>query len=97
MIDLDAETLISLPEAAEALPNKPCLTTMHRWRVEGIAGVKLETLKIGHRRYTSREAVRRFITESTAASEREVIQPEMSEVSERTPETERRLRDVGVL
>jgi len=34
---------------------------MHRWALEGSRGVKLESIRIGGFRYTSAEAVQRFI------------------------------------
>ena len=42
---------------------------MWRWRLRGIRGVKLETIKIGGRRFTSAEALARFIEQSTAAAD----------------------------
>ena len=37
------------------------LATLHRWRLHGVRGTKLETCLIGGMRYTSREAIARFI------------------------------------
>lgn len=56
------ENLITLPKAAKLFPCKrPSLTSMHRWALEGSRGVKLESIRIGGFRYTSAEAVQRFI------------------------------------
>ncbi|MBI1348803.1 DUF1580 domain-containing protein [bacterium] len=60
-IDIDSEELIHFPEARSEFPKRPCMQTMHRWRLSGIRGVKLESILVGGLRYTSREAVRRFI------------------------------------
>ncbi len=38
----------------------PHVSTIYRWRLRGIRGVKLETFLIGGRRYTSVEAIERF-------------------------------------
>jgi len=67
MVDLSTEHLLSLPEAASRLPGRPHISTLHRWRQRGVRGVKLETLLLGGRRYTSREALKRFAAATTAA------------------------------
>lgn len=60
-IDITAENLLTLAQAAASLPSQPHVSTCHRWRLRGIRGVKLETCLIGGRRYTSREAIARFV------------------------------------
>ena len=61
-IDYELETIITLGEACKAFPPKGVSTaTLARWIQGGIKGVKLETIVIGHRRLTSREAIQRFI------------------------------------
>ena len=69
MIDTTNEQLLSLREAAASLPTRPHLCTIHRWRLRGIGGVKLGTVKIGGRRYTSAEELDRFIAATTAAAD----------------------------
>jgi len=66
-IDLEHEFLLSLTEAAKTLPGRPSVVTQWRWYSRGIGGVKLETVVIGGRRYTSLEAIARFIAGTTAA------------------------------
>ncbi len=67
-IDIESETVISLGAACrEFPPNGRSNATMARYIQKGIRGVKLETVKIGGRRYTSREAIARFITAQNAA------------------------------
>jgi len=65
MIDL-SESLLTLTSAAQSLPGKPHSSTLHRWRLRGIRGVRLETILIGGVRYTSREALQRFFNATTA-------------------------------
>ena len=65
MIDPVTETLETLAEAARSLPSRPHPSTLHRWRLRGIRGVKLDTILIGGRRYTSREALQRFFAATT--------------------------------
>ena len=59
--DLLSESLLSLPEAARQLPSRPHHSTVWRWAEKGINGVMLETLRIGTRRFTSTEALQRFL------------------------------------
>lgn len=61
MIDPAEESLLTLSEAAELLPGRPHRCTLHRWARGVSGGVRLETLLVGGRRCTSREAVQRFI------------------------------------
>lgn len=67
MIDHTSEELLTFSEAAAALPDRPHVSTVHRWRMRGIKGIKLETIRIGGRRYTSAEALDRFIAAITSA------------------------------
>lgn len=61
-IDTTAEELIHFSKAGKSFPGKkPCLQTLHRWRLRGVRGVKLETCMVGGLRYTSQEAIQRFI------------------------------------
>ena len=65
MIDVFAEQLVSLTEAAGLLPRrrrgrKPAVQTLYRWASHGVRGVRLETIQIGGTRCTSREALQRF-------------------------------------
>ncbi|MCA9171947.1 MAG: DUF1580 domain-containing protein [Planctomycetales bacterium] len=70
MIDIQNEQLLSLAEASREIPGgRVALSTLHRWRLAGIRGIRLETLKCGHRRITSREALERFFAATTAQSE----------------------------
>jgi hypothetical protein len=65
MIDPYGEDLISIAQAAKSLPTRPSVRTVWRWIQKGCRGVKLETVAIGGRRYTSRQAIGRFIAERT--------------------------------
>lgn len=68
MIDAHSETLMDLNEAAKAVPTGTVhRSTIERWRLRGANGVRLETVKIGGRRFTSREALQRFFARTTEA------------------------------
>ena len=62
------EALYPLAIAVErATGQRPHPSTLHRWRLRGIAGVRLETVRVGGRRLCSVEAVRRFVDRVTLA------------------------------
>ena len=61
MIDLSTETLVPWQQAAKFIPGDPHISTLHRWRLRGVRGKKLETLLVGGKRFSSREAITRFI------------------------------------
>jgi hypothetical protein len=61
MIDTATEQLIPLTHAPQAVPHRPHLSTARRWARQGVGGVVLETVMIGGRRFTSREALQRFV------------------------------------
>lgn len=55
------ESLLTLKEAAKLLPRSPHYATLFRWAQKGCRGAKLESVLIGGIRYTSREALDRFV------------------------------------
>lgn len=66
MHDLTTETLVAIQDvhklpifAARKAP--PTLTTIYSWMKKGFRGVKLETTTLGISRFSSVEAVQRFI------------------------------------
>jgi hypothetical protein len=61
MIKFDSGKTLTLREAAALLPGSPNRSTMHRWAHRGIRGVRLATILVGGRRYTTREAIEEFI------------------------------------
>ena len=71
-IDPNSETLLSLTEAAKALPSrrggkKPHVSCLYRWTTAGCKGVILESIQIGGTRCTSKEALARFFEQLTYA------------------------------
>lgn len=62
------EDLIRFSDAAKEFPGRPSLATLHRWRLRGVRGIKLETLLIGGKRFTSFAALDRFARKLTAAT-----------------------------
>ena len=84
--NLFVEELIELARAAADLADssgrKPCLASLRRWAQRGCRGHRLETVFLGNRLMTSRQAIARFLaainggisanapSETTSAAER---------------------------
>lgn len=94
-IDLSRDKLIPLAEAAAALPSRPSATALWRWWKKGVAvpggRVKLETMRIGRRRFTTREAFRRFVESMNADTVPADAEPN------RAATTDAKLKAAGVL
>ena len=69
MIDTNKENIVPLSRAAKIIGQlgipEPHKETMRRWAAQGVRGVVLESFCVGARRYTSRQAVGRFVTATT--------------------------------
>ena len=69
-IDLATEIPITLAEAARTLLGGAVhVSTMHRWRLKGCRGVRLETFLRGGIRHTTTAALERFFAATTAAAD----------------------------
>jgi hypothetical protein len=66
-LDLLAEDRLTLSQAARLL--RLHVGTIHRWRLRGCRGVRLETALLGGIRYTTRQALDRFVAATTAAAD----------------------------
>ena len=56
----DDDQPLSFAEAAKLVPGRPHLSTLHRWRLRGIRGIRLTTCMIGGRRMVTRRQLREF-------------------------------------
>lgn len=60
------EDVLSLAQARnellQATGHRPNKATLYRWCLRGVAGVKLEHIRLGDRILTSRQALTRFIS-----------------------------------
>ena len=77
-IDLKAERLLTLTEAAGLLPRrrrgrKVHASTLSRWALKGNHGVKLETLRFPSGLMTSAEALQRFAEQLSERSQPPVV------------------------
>jgi Protein of unknown function (DUF1580)/Helix-turn-helix domain len=92
-MNIEKEELLTISEASKEFPIRPHTTTVWRWVHRGINGTKLESIKIGGRRYTSKEAINRFISE-TSASQIEVVN--LSSKAEKVQQAELELDKSGI-
>ncbi len=69
-VDILNEAVVSLTEAARILPTRPHCSTIWRWYRRGVRGIRLETAVLGGKRYTSKEAIQRFVERTTEAHDR---------------------------
>ena len=70
MIDFEKEHLITFQEAARILPHgrngkATHVATIHRWSANGCRGIYLDWVQLGGQKYTSKEALGRFIADLT--------------------------------
>jgi hypothetical protein len=75
MIERTTEQLLRLIDLPDVLPSRPALSTVRRWASDGIDGVVLETMRLGGRRYTSHEAITRFLDRLNEMEQTRVKEP----------------------
>ena len=92
-LDIQSEALISFADAAARLPSRPNLSTLHRWRLKGVRGVRLESCLLGGKRYTSLEALQRFTDRTSAAGNSGATAPSQER---RIQQAEEELRREGL-
>ncbi len=72
-------------------------STVWRWALRGISGVRLPTRRMGHKRWTTREAVEWGAEQITARGDRTACSTEPSERRQRQIEAaERKLAAMGI-
>jgi len=70
MLQLHTENIIPLKQVPKHLPRTDrgkCvhLATIYRWALQGMRGIRLETIRVGGSRFTSLEAIQRFAAQVT--------------------------------
>ena len=96
-IDIENEELLTITQAAKRCPARPHVATMWRWVLNGLDGVKLDSIKVGGKRLTSAEAISRFIAATTAQASGEPLPSRSPKQRERAVEqAERELAAAGV-
>lgn len=97
MAVVSGESWIPLSKASNFFPGRPHRSSMWRFATKGIRGVRLETIVSGGRRYTSREAVLRFVAATTAAANGEPMSVSLSpKRREQKEQAKARLRAAGI-
>jgi hypothetical protein len=94
--DIDSERPISFNEAGRYLPesSRPSYATWWRWWRKGIKGVRLQTVVIGGRRFTTPRYVEEFIAATTAAAAGE--RPTTRTPAQREREIRRAEAEMGI-
>lgn len=94
-IDPNIELLIHFQKATREFPGRGvCIQTLHRWRLHGVRGIKLETIMIGGLRYTSREAIARFIAAQNGDNSRPGVSPKQR--ARQSAAARRQLEELGI-
>ena len=99
-INIASEQVIALRDATTHLPRgpsgkKPHLATLYRWATRGVSGTRLETIRVGGARYTSVEALQRFVDRLSDPPARSTPQASRRR-SRETKRTERELDELGI-
>lgn len=93
-IDLESERLVALREAPKHIPGRPHLSCIYRWMQR--EANPLETVLVGGRRFTSIEAIWRFIAGCNEPAA--MTPPPMAERRRRQIEAaEAELRKAGIV
>ena len=92
MVDLEHEEIVTLSAAAKLLPTRPHVATLYRWASRGVNSVTLETIKVGAKIVTSREALHRFMRRCSGGS---VVAPTPNR-RRRIDRAKKELADMGV-
>ncbi len=67
---------ISLKEAALTLPGAPHWSTLRRWSLIGLDGIKLRVIRVGWRLFTTPDALEEFCEQVTEASGSGIATPD---------------------
>lgn len=92
-IDAFTDELIAMRHVPEMLTERVHAGTVHNWWRHGIGGVKLETIKIGRKRFTTKAALAEFFRLRGA----DIPKTPESEAPERSDDMASRLKAAGLL
>jgi hypothetical protein len=103
MIDIQTEQVVTPAKATHFCPERrrgvrPNVATIYRWMMQGVRGIKLESIVIGSTRCTSIEKLQSFFDALTAAADAEhsaaIVPPPLTKSRQQQIEAaERRLAD----
>jgi hypothetical protein len=77
VIDTINEDMLTLTEAIAYIPTHPDIKTLYAWTYTGCKGVVLETITVGSKRCTSKQALQRFYEKLNDPQRREVARKKM--------------------
>ena len=100
MICTSSENLIAFDRIPQYLQktfgHKVHLASVYRWANKGIGGVRLETIKVGAKRFTSTQALDRLFNGATKAGQ-ERIEDTPAEIKSRTEKRiEKEAKELGI-
>ena len=89
--------LLTFSQASSVIPGHPSPSTLWRWHVRGVSGIRLRTICVGSRRFVSRQALNEFIDSCTKARDAlcSESQPD-GQPKDRSEEVKQSLRDAGL-
>lgn len=96
MIDTVTENVVSISAAARLVPGRPSVRTVWRWTTHGCRGATLETLLIGGRRFTSTEAIARFLHAINAPGAKRISPSTTAKRQREIEQAERELSEAGL-
>jgi hypothetical protein len=97
MLDPSNEAAIAVNKSPAHIPGRPHVSTVWRWVLKGVRGIKLETFVVGCQRFTTAEAIERFIAATTAKANGEPTPVPAPRQRQRAIEqAERELADAGI-
>jgi hypothetical protein len=99
-IDPLSDELLTLPQAAALFPcrrgsSKVSTSTLWRWYTRGSRGVRLEVARVGGSVYTTRDAIRDFITARSVAASNATM-PQAPAPSTRSKRAMKQLERMGM-
>lgn len=94
MTQLLAEEKISLKQVAKLFDVN--VATAWRWAQKGVRGVRLETFAAGGRRFTTEQALERFVAESSIAAGLQPPAPSNRKFERDAEAAERELAEMGL-
>ena len=94
-IDIETEEMVPITRSPMHIPGRPHISTVVRWCTRGVRGLVLESVIVGGRRFTSVEALSRFVAHLSSpgvATSSRVTQQQRAEMEA----VERRLDGHGI-
>ncbi len=100
MIDIESERIVTLRQAATIFPHPgrekpPHYVSVLRWCLDGLHGVRLESIKVGRKLHTSHEAINRFVNRSAEAKIQSVQARQLKKTSPKLRSVSRREKDIA--